>query len=124
MIKSTTTGHPALIFQNLESLSTLLRQSRGSRAINSVIFNLYIRPIASNFPTVDFLTMTAHIKIPRVGGQGGSEGGIGYILVEPCVVLFQITVASDHGIEISGLNRLSEVLPTAPASITYEVPGI
>jgi len=124
IIKSTTTGNPSLIFQNLESLSTLLRQSRGSRAINGAIFNSYIRPIASNFPTADSLTIAARVKIPTAGGQGGSEGGMGYILVEPCVVLFQITVASDHGIEIGGLNRLSEALPKAKASITYEVPGV
>ena len=69
---------------------------------------------------MDSLIIAARVKIPRAGGQGGIE----YILVEPCVVLFQITVASDHDIETSGLNRLSEALPKAKSTITYEVPAV
>jgi len=97
-------------FSRVSELGSLLRKEPGSQSINPDIIGRYFKPQRCNLPSLDWFAIT---KCATTG--------------DPVLVLFQITVSTEHPVKAEGLASIWAVIPQkfreAPPILVFVVPA-
>ena len=83
----------ATSFKGLSGLSTLLRKDKHSREVNPDIAGVYLQPEIPNFPAADALAL---LRADTVAWK---------------IILFQMTLNTEHKVKASALDKVWGVLP-------------
>jgi len=97
-------------FSRVSELGSLLRKEPGSRSINPDIIGRYFKPQRCNLPSVDSFVIA----------ECATTGG-------PVLVLFQMTVSTEHPVKTEGLASIWAVIPEdlrgTPPILVFVVPA-